>query len=327
MPPYTRVHRLLKILMLVQGDGLWTPARLAEECGVGERTIYRDLKELEAIGVPLRFDQKAGRYRVERDFFLPPVQLTAQEALALSVLCEHVAEPERIPFTRPAWQAMAKIQASLPAELRDELLTTNRSIVIQTAASVDADGFSDIYETMCAAIGERRSLVCQYESLSGESDGEEFDFEPYTLYFSVRAWYVVGFHHGRGELRTLKINRFLRATPTRRAYEIPDGFSLDRHLGNAWRMIRGTPDHDVAIRFSAGFAETVSDTRWHATQEFEHHEDGSCTFRCTVSGLDEIVWWVLSMGPNCEVLEPAELRDRVRRAAQETARLYDPAEG
>jgi len=327
MPPYTRVHRLLKILMLVQGDGAWTPARLAEECGIGERTIYRDMNELERIGVPVHFDQQEGRYRVEGDFFLPPVQLTAEEALALSVLCEHVAEPERIPFTRPAWQAMAKIQASLPPELRDELLSTNRSIVIQTAASVDADGFSDIYDTMCAAIVERRSLVCQYESLSGESDGEEFDFEPYTLYFSVRAWYVVGLHHGRSELRTLKINRFLRATPTQRRYEIPEDFSLDRHLGNAWRMIRGAPDYDVVIRFNAGFAETVSDTRWHATQEFEHHEDGSCTFRCRVSGLDEIVWWALSMGPNCEVLEPMELRDRVRAAAQETARLYqtDPA--
>jgi predicted DNA-binding transcriptional regulator YafY len=309
--------------MLVQGDGAWTPARLADECGVGERTIYRDLNELERIGVPLRFDQGENRYRVDGDFFLPPVQLTAEEALALSVLCEHVAEPERIPFTRPAWQAMAKIQASLPPELRDELLAANRSIVIQTAASVDADGFSDIYDAMCAAIAERRTLVCEYESLSGESDGEEFDFEPYTLYFSVRAWYVVGFHHGRGELRTLKINRFLRAARTHRTYEIPADFSLDRHLGNAWRMIRGGTDYDVAIRFNAAFAETVSDTRWHATQEIEHHEDGSCTFRCTVSGLDEIVWWVLSMGPNCTVLEPSELRDRVRDASARTAMLYE----
>ena len=69
-------------------------------------------------------------------------------------------------------------------------------------------------------------------------------------------------------------------------------------------------------------AETIADTLWHKTQQLEDHDDGSLTFRCTVAGLDEISWWVLSMGPHCRVLAPDELRDRVRQAAMDTAALY-----
>jgi predicted DNA-binding transcriptional regulator YafY len=87
-------------------------------------------------------------------------------------------------------------------------------------------------------------------------------------------------------------------------------------------MIRGTPEHEVEILFDAEFANTVADTQWHKTQEVEFHEDGSATFRCTVAGLDEIVWWVLSMGPHCEVRAPDELRERVRTAAMEMALRY-----
>jgi predicted DNA-binding transcriptional regulator YafY len=42
-----------------------------------------------------------------------------------------------------------------------------------------------------------------------------------------------------------------------------------------------------------------------------------------VSGLDEIKWWVLSHGPHCRVIRPAELADRVARLAKETAAQYE----
>ena len=105
MAEYTRVHRLLRLLTLIQGGTGWTPERLAEECEVSVRTIYRDLKELEGAGIGIEFDRSAKTYRLPQDFFLPPVQLTAREALSLSVLCEQVAQREQIPFIRPAVQA------------------------------------------------------------------------------------------------------------------------------------------------------------------------------------------------------------------------------
>lgn len=323
---YGRIHRLLKILALVRSGRAVTPHDLATACGVVERTIYRDLKEIEGAGFPVRFDAANNRYEFAGDLFLPPVQLTTDEALSLAVLCEQIAGAGQVPFTAPAWRAMDKILAALPTPIKAEVDAVADVVCIHTARSVPPDGYESVYDRVRTAIATRRCLTCRYDSLNPDSDnGEEFDFDPYALFFSVRAWYAVGFHHARGAVRTLKINRFSSVTLTSRSYEIPDDFSIDTQLGNAWRMMRGDRDYEVAVRFDPEFAETIVETLWHPTQEIDYEDAGSVVFRCTVSGLEEIVWWVLSMGPHCEVLEPAELRDRVRTAADATAARYGRA--
>jgi predicted DNA-binding transcriptional regulator YafY len=88
-------------------------------------------------------------------------------------------------------------------------------------------------------------------------------------------------------------------------------------------MIPSDADFEVELLFETPFSQTVSDTRWHATQDIQWHDDESCTFTCTVSGLDEIVWWVLSMGPHCKVIKPQELANRVAELARSTAEIYD----
>lgn len=323
MPAYTRVHRLLKILTLIRSGSAATPVALAEACGVDQRTIYRDLNELEAVGIAVRYDKASGAYSVAGECFLPPVQLTADEALAIAVLCEQIAEKEQIPFTRAAWRGLAKLQAGMPESVRQDVGRMADAVFIRTARSVPPDGFAEVYERVQQAISEGAVLCCRYDSLSRHTDDAgEFDFEPYALFFAVRAWYAVGFHRGRGAVRTLKLNRFSGIRITGRQYEIPADFSMDNHLGNAWRMMRGDEDHEVAIRFDPAFAETIGETLWHRTQRIEEQPDGGVVFRCTVSGLEEIVWWVLSMGPHCEVLGPEALRLRVAGAATATAGRY-----
>jgi len=325
---YTRIHRLLKILTLIQSGRGWNAPRLAAECGTSERNLYRDLDELKGAGVPVEFDRETDSYRIRGDFFLPPVQLTPEEALAASLLCEEIGQSEQIAFLRPAWRALSKIEAHLPRAIREEIAALRGHVQIQTAQANPPDGYIDVYQRIQRAIAARRALECRYEPADpNRTDDEVFLFEPYALFFSVRAWYAVGHHGGRDDLRSLKLSRFTAIRGTDRAYEIPQDFSIDAYLGNAWRMIRGDEDHEVEIWFDAKFAQTASDTLWHPTQSFEEHEDGSVTFRCTVSGLDEIVWWVLGMGPHCVVKRPHALRERVRELAARTAGRYEDAQG
>lgn len=319
---YTRVHRLFKVVTLIQSRTDWTAKSLAEECGVDERTIFRDLKELEGVGVPITFDTATNGYRIRGDFFLPPLQLATDEALALALLCEHIGEQQQIAYLQPAWRALSKIQNQLPASVREEIQALGSNILIRTAQAVPPDESADVFHRMTLAISQRKTLICRYESVDGSASSEDFDFEPYTLFFSVRAWYAIGFHSGRNSLRCLKLNRFTRITPTQRPYEIPSDFSLETYLGNAWRMIRGEEDHEVVLEFTPTFAQTVSDTRWHHTQRVEFREDGTAIFTCRVSGFDEIAWWILSHGPNCRVVSPPKLQAKIVELAKKTAALY-----
>lgn len=327
---YSRIHRLLRILTLIQGDHTWTAPRLALECGVAERTIYRDLKMLEGAGIPYFFDEQAGGYRVRRDFFMPPVELTLDESLAIVALGEHIGGKEQIPLTRAAARAIEKVRCQLPPHVSDQLESVDPHVSIALAAAgPDSESIRDVYDSVRASIASRRTMSCEYVSvertLNEDFDPEPFRFKPYALFFNQRSWYTVGYHEGRNELRCLKLNRFTAVKVTDEPYAIPDDFSLDDYLGNAWRMIRGERRYDVEIRFDRDFAETVGDTHWHKTQEIEDLDDGSILFRCSVDGLDEIIWWILGMGPHCTVLKPDVLADRVVALAEGIAARYRAA--
>lgn len=328
---YSRVHRLLKIVTLIQGGGGWTPRRLSQECGTTERTIYRDLKMLEGAGIPYFYDEEKKTYAVRKDFFLPPVQLTLEESLALAALAEHVGGREQVPFTEAAARGIAKVRGQLPTAIRDELERIESTISIHLAAANPPEAAADVYAVVRFALSRRRALRCEYESIAGDGKKNNvqasakdgiFLFNPYALFFGQRAWYAVGHHDGRHEVRCLKLTRFTRCELTDQTYTIPKDFSLNTHLGDAWRMIRGSKSHEVELEFDRTFAETIADTHWHRTQEVIWREDESIVFRCTVDGLDEIVWWVLSMGPHCVVRKPAELAGRVAEMAKQVYSLY-----
>lgn len=322
---YGRIHRLLKILTLIQSEAGWNARRLALKCGTTERNIYRDLKMLQGAGVPYFHCDETNGYRVRNDFFMPAVSLSLEESLALVALAEHVGRTEQVPFTSAAGKAIEKIRCNLPRPVQDELQKLDGGMAIHLAASAPPEGMLDVYQAVRQAIASRRALDCEYESL-GDGNGSKpkgrFLFQPYKLFFSQRAWYAVGYHGGRKAVRSLKLNRFTRCNLTDKPYAVPDEFSLKQHLGNAWRMIRGKDSFDVVIAFDAEFAETIADTHWHATQRIDYHDDGSITFRCKVDGLDEIVWWVLSMGPHCRVKQPKELAARVRELAAKMVASY-----
>lgn len=324
---YSRIHRLLKILTLIQGEKGWTPKRLAAECQTTERTIYRDMKMLEGAGIPYFYDEESKGYGVRRDFFLPPVQLTLDESLALAVLAEHVGGAEQVPFTKAAARAITKVRGQLPAALRSELDQIEQHVAVHLAAS-SAPKMPPTSTNLCAppwpASWPCAANTSRFPTRRPPTTTVRSSSNP-TPCSSTSAWYAIGHHSKWDEVRCMKLNRFTSIRLIDHPYEIPRDFSLKSHLGNAWHMIRGGKTHLVELRFDPAFAETIADTHWHATQEIEWNEDESITFRCRVDGLDEIVWWILGMGPHCQVKKPKELAERVRTLAAQVVEQYSGA--
>jgi predicted DNA-binding transcriptional regulator YafY len=319
---YSRIHRLLKIITLIQGSKGWTSRTLAVECKTTERTIFRDMKMLEGAGIPYFYDADSRSYAIHRDFFMPPVQLTLDETLALAVLAERIGGQEQVPFTKAAGRAINKIKGQLPASVREGLDRIEDHVAIRLSAASAVEDSSDVYDQVRLALDRKQALQCTYEALGANRNDETFIFKPYTLFFNQRAWYVVGYYSTYDAIRCLKLSRFSSITLTSETYQIPKSFSLDRHLGNAWRMIRGKQSYDIELLFDAEFADTIADTHWHSTQDIIWNDDESITFRCKVDGLDEIVWWVLGMGPHCLVKQPLELAQRVKEMATRMVARY-----
>ena len=142
---YTRVYRLLRLICLVQSGRQLRVRDMAQVCETSERMIYRDLQVLEAAGLPIRFDPVAGAYRSTSGVFMPPLELTHGEALALLALAEQV-RGGRIPFTEPAIRAIEKIRGQMPRALADAIAPLDHHLAIDLARSADADGTQDVYD-------------------------------------------------------------------------------------------------------------------------------------------------------------------------------------
>ena len=126
------------------------------------------------------------------------------------------------------------------------------------------------------------------------------------------------------EVRTFNLGRITYLRQLREKYKIPRTFSLDKYFGNAWHMIPGAGlDHKILIHFQTSVAKNVAEVVWHKTQETKFLEDGSLEYRATVSGLDEIAWWVLGYGDLAEVIKPVKLRKLIARRACQMHKIYE----
>jgi len=292
---------------------------------VHRRTIFRDLDALRQCGLNVVFDEEAQCYRVPGTHYLPSTNFTPEEALSLIVLCHEMGDATKLPFFGPARTAAVKLEASLPARLREHLQSLAGTVSIRTVPRSDLAGQETVYDQLVEALRSRRAVRIRYRSLT-EWEEIGLRLSPYRLLFSRRSWYVIGRSSLHRATRTFNVGRITQIEMLEDEYRIPRGFSLERYLGNAWHLIpEPGPDEQVVVRFSKLVAQNVAEVLWHKTQCLVFNEDGTLDFHVTVSGLGEISWWILGYGDQAEVIRPEKLRHRIAERAERTAALYgDP---
>ncbi len=320
----SRIHRLLRLITLLRSQRAPTAGELAERLGVSRRTVFRDLNMLELAGVPYYFDEPSGGYRIARTYFLPPVNLTLEEALALLTL---TGQSRQLPLHEPAEQAAAKIESVLPRSMQTEISRALRSIHVAWPAQARHSTVTDRFEQLGRAIAEHRKVRMTYISFFERSQIIT-ELSPYRLFYYQRAWYVIGHSRMHDAVRTFKLGRIKELAPLDRLYVPDEKFDLAGYFGNAWGMIPEGREYEVVLKFSAKVASNVAEVNWHRTQRVEFDPDGSATFTATVDGLGEISWWIIGYGDQVEVLAPAALRRRIRDMAEAVvARYAGPAAG
>ena len=192
-------------------------------------------------------------------------------------------------------------------------------------------------------------------NLRNRSFLKEIDFEPGELRFllalseSLKMAKYAGNEVKRLEGKEVALIFEKTSTRTRAAFEVaafdqgahvtyldPTGSQLGhkesvadtaRVLGRMYDAIefRGNAQADVEeLAAYAGVPVYNGLTNeWHPTQMLEMEADGSLVWRATVAGTIEIRLWILSWGSDVEVLEPAALRDDVRRTLATALRAYE----
>jgi predicted DNA-binding transcriptional regulator YafY len=320
----SRITRVMKILTAMQSGRNYTVSELANTFGTSRRTVFRDLKELAAIGIPYRYDPASGGYTIDPEFFLPPIDLNLQEALALLMLVHKTRDQIQLPFKHSALLAGLKIENNLPNKIRQYCNTALKSVSAHPAAQARLGELDKFFAQLQKAITKKFKVELRYDSLF---DKKVMDTElcPYHLLYNQRAWYVLGYSDAHKSIRTFKLNRIKQLELSDKCFIDGDEFDLHEHLGRAWSMIPEGKLYNIKLRFLPKVAHNVAEVQWHSTQQATWNGDGSVVLEFRVDGLGEITWWILGYGDQVQVLAPETLRKRVIEAAHNMIALNEQA--
>jgi len=321
----SRIVRVMQILTTLQAGKSYAVGDLSKMFGTSRRTIFRDLKELQAIGVPYRYDARTNGYIIEPEFFLPPVDLSLQEALSLLLLAHKARDQIQLPFKNSALLAALKIENNLPAKIRQYCDTALRNISIKDSAQAPIRHSARLDKTFAQlqqAIVKKRKVNIRYHSLF---EGTIIDVElcPYHLLYNNRAWYVLGRSSLHESVRTFKLNRIRELKTTERCFVDGENFDVYEYFGRAWSMIPEGRIYNIKLRFLPKVANNVAEVQWHSTQKVVPNNDGSATVEFRVDGLGEITWWILGYGDQVQVLAPKTLRKRISQIAKNMLELNE----
>ena len=318
----SRVYRLLRMITMLQGSRKYTAAELARELEVSRRTIFRDLNMLEMAHIPYYFDPEKGGYQINRTFFLPPVNLTLPEALAMLMLTGRLRGASRLPLLTHASRAAVKLESALPESIRQHVGSVIDNLQASLGPLARHEGLEPTFEQLASALVERKVCRLVYISLFEKKQIVAY-VHPLRLAFHGRAWYLLAYSASHGEVRTFKLARIRRLTVTDRTFQPPPPEKVRDHFGSAWSMIPEGTVHDVQVHFDRPVASNVAEVQWHPSQRVQWNDDGSAEFFVRVDGLGEIAWWVLGYGRHAEVVVPAALRKNVADSARAMATRYE----
>jgi len=295
-----------------------TSGELAELCGVGIRTIQRDLLTLQSdLGIPIT--QKGDRYGILDGYVLPPISFSLYEAMALLLAARLVFR--QVDESNPHIETvLTKLAGVLPPGLGQRL----RESVQEIQKKPSNIRYIRVFEQIAIACSTQRRMKIYYQSLHS-AEAKEWLLEPYFVEMTGAGYstYVIG--HGRyrekEDIMTFKLDRIERAELLEETFDVPAGLSLEKLLGSSWGVMRGE-ETEVKLQFSPQVVRRVKESVWHPSQVIQDLPDGACLLTVRIGSTLEITPWIRGWGPDVEVLAPSSLREQFIQYARRLWEIY-----
>lgn len=202
-----RADRLFQLVQFLRRRRLTTARQLAHALGISERTVYRDIRDLSASGVPVEGEAGVG-YRL-RGFDLPPLMFSREEVEALVLgarIVQSWTDPE---LAQAAAEAIAKIETVLP---RDRSHLVRETLLFAPEEHYRAEIAIDLPALRQAVRESRRVRFCY---TTAEGVASERTVRTLALSFYGPVWLLVGWCELRQDFRTFRLDRMrdLEALP------------------------------------------------------------------------------------------------------------------
>lgn len=308
-------ERVLRLLALLQRRPSWTAAELAEQLGVTDRSVRRDVERLRTLGYPVHAAAGVGGgYQLGAGTRLPPLLLDDEEAIATVVSLRLAAGGTVAGAGEAALRTLAKLDQVMPSRLRAEVRAVSGATDTLLGPGIAID--AELLVTLARACRDAVRVRFWYADKQGAQ--RERTVEPVRMVATNRRWYLMAWDVERQDWRTFRLDRMRELVATTWHFPVrdhPDPVAYVQHA------VTEAPYRFVArVRLRAG-ADQVRELVPPQVGQILQDSDGWCVLVAGGEDLDWMAMHVARLGFEAEVLEPPELRSAAARLAARFATL------
>ncbi|MEM8509961.1 MAG: YafY family protein [Bacteroidota bacterium] len=317
MDTVKRFDRIVAILIQLQSKRIVKAQELSDRFEVSLRTIYRDIRTLEAAGVPIASEAGIG-YSIMEGYRLPPVMFTREEAgsfVAAEKLMQKFTDKSLGAYHE---SAMIKLKSVLRGAEKDWVEALESQVSIVPAQEIFNDKVPNALEILFESIAEKTQVFLSYESI--EADGPvDRKIEPVGIFNENNFWHVLGYCHLRQAYRQFRTDRIHRINRT------PEPFLLEHATVEELRNVESSQKTKVRILVDKKVAKFLKGSRnnYGFIKEKTSPHEIEMTFM--VDDVDNhFARWYLMFGDYAKILEPEQLRIRIAELlTTQKQRLYE----
>lgn len=307
-----KIDRLVSIIMILLRKERVGAQELADKFEVSTRTIYRDIEAISMAGIPVCSTSGVGggfeilpEYKVDKKVFSPD-DLSAL-LMGLTNLSGMVRGEDLV-------HALAKVESFIPADRARDIEMKANQICIDLNPWMGNGNIKQFLEIVKSALQENKLISFTYMDSHGNKT--ERMVEPYQLVLKSNHWYFQGYCRSRQDYRLFRLSRMTDLQMLQEAY-LPRDYEkpiLD------FEPILKTMQTDIKIRIHKSILDRVLEfcTYDRVTPDGEEYYLVNYPF---IEG-DYYYDILLGFGEKCECLEPAHVREEIKRRIQSMASLY-----
>lgn len=308
--------RLMALIMTINQKRKFKVKDLAEEFGVSQRTILRDLQELGEIGVPLFSETgRHGGYQVLNDAVLPPISFTEQEALSMFFAYQSLLMYTSLPFEAQYASALKKFYYNSSDLVKARIDKMKDRIVFWIPQRpLPTPCLGAVLE---AAI-DQKVVSITYDSEQGIS---ERDILPIGIYTAQGLWYCPAYCFKSREYRLFRVDRMMSCGIKKEQSPLPEPVLTLK----TWFASNSSENVQLLMRVKLtrkGMRKL--ETQYWKPDELQSLDDGTGILKARIDERDIsfCAHLFLGYGTDAEVLEPESLRNEIRRELEDIEKLY-----
>ena len=331
------LDRILGIMLALQSQRRISARSLAERFGVSTRTIYRDLRTMSLLGIPVYAERgRNGGIRLLEGYFLPPLMFTRSEAIALLLGIIILRTLRAVPFEADVDTATQKLLAAVPEHLRVTLARLGQLI---GAEMPPADIFHAEPDEPATTSDPHRDGATVTRFLQAILDGDAvrlayqspyrdapmtMEAEPLGVFWDRGRWYLATSDTDYGEQERLwRADRVTSISPYSLLKERRADFDVGGLLGRAWlrtAMAAWRSRAPVRLRITEEQAQRLQQDWYYRFAHYEPDDAGRVIMTIGERDRDLVFALVRWLGPGAELLAPVEWRETL--CEQLTAMLH-----